>query len=278
MQFVSNKIKYFVLVLFLAIGGGAFIRIGNAQNASFAGWPKMWEDKEMADMEIPLADRAHSPRQVSSEYYYRIPVRPIYKSYPAYVPGKEPSGYQEWLKQQEPEEVVFDVSKLKTEADWIRAGESVFDAPIFYDVLVRAEQVRDPEWYEKLGARAAKDGALPYFRYVIREKGKIELGTLSCAMCHTRMMPDGTVVKGAQGNFPFERAGVLWGIKSFTPERARNFERSFFSAPWIKPDTLAGLDEMSMEQLFEWHDAIPPGVIARHGTHPFHPAQIPDLL
>ncbi len=104
--------------------------------------------------------RAH----VSADYYYRIPVRPIYKSYPVYAPGREPAGYEEWLKRQEPE-TVFEVSKLKTEADWIKAGEVVFDAPIFYDALVRAADVKDPLWHVKTGALAAKDGSLPYFRY-----------------------------------------------------------------------------------------------------------------
>ncbi len=151
--------------------------------------------------------RAH----VSADYYYRIPVRPIYKSYPVYAPGREPAGYEEWLKRQEPE-TVFEVSKLKTEADWIKAGEVVFDAPIFYDALVRAADVKDPLWHVKTGALAAKDGSLPYFRYVVREKGKVELGTISCAMCHTRVMPDRTVIKGAQGNFPRVR-GFAWKPK-----------------------------------------------------------------
>ncbi|HXG67082.1 MAG TPA: di-heme oxidoredictase family protein [Blastocatellia bacterium] len=231
----------------------------------------------MASLEVPLADPAGSPVHVSAEYYYRIPVRPIYKSYPVYAPGQEPPGYEEWLKQQEPQ-TVFDAAKLKTEADWIKAGEIVFDAPISYDVLVRAAEVRDPAWYEKTGARAAKDGTLPWFRYVVREKGKVELGTLSCAMCHTRVMPDGTVVKGAQGNFPFEQAAELFAKQSFTPERLRIFERAFFGVPWIKPDPLAGLEQMSFEQIIEWHAAIPPGVLARHGTSPLYPAQVPDLI
>ena len=42
-------------------------------------------------------------------------VRPVYKTYPIYAPGKEPADYLEWLKQQEPE-IVFDAAKLKTEA------------------------------------------------------------------------------------------------------------------------------------------------------------------
>src|SRR5262245_9946122 len=239
--------------------------------------PKTWDDQAIASLEVPPADPAVSRAHVSADYYYRIPVRPIYKSYPVYAPGKEPAGYEEWLKQQEPE-TVFDASKLKTEADWIKAGEVVFDAPIFYDVLIRAADVKDPLWHEKTGALAAKDGTLPYFRYIVREKGKVELGTISCAMCHTRVMRDGTVIKGAQGNFPFELAGVHIAKQSFTPERLRILERSFFSAPWVKPDPLTGLDQMSPDQVAEWHAAIPTGVIARHGSSPFYPTQVPDLI
>lgn len=276
----ARNIRRLTLALFILLGVAFHICIGRAleTDRTFSpAIPKTWDDQEMASLEIPLADPAGSPVHVSADYYYRIPVRPIYKSYPVYAPGKEPAGYEQWLKQQEPE-TVFDVSKLKTEADWIKAGEVVFDAPTFYDVLVRAADVKDPLWHEKTGALAAKDGTLPYFRYVVREKGKIELGTISCAMCHTRVMPDGTAFKGAQGNFPFELAGVHFARQSFTPERLRIFERSFFSAPWIKPDPGAGLDQMSFDQMAELHAAIPSGVIARHGASPFYPSQVPDLI
>ncbi len=239
--------------------------------------PKVWDDENMSTLQVPLANSIASPRQVSSEYYYRIPVRPIYKSYPVYAPGKEPQGYFEWLKQQQPESA-FDTSKLKTEADWIKAGEVVFDAPTFYDVLVRASDVQDPSWHKSTGLQAAKDGTLPWFRYVVREKGKVELGTLSCAMCHVRVMPDQTVIKGAQGNFPFEKAGEVIAKNSFTLERLQRFERSFFGTPWVTPDPLAGLDRMSLEQIAELHGRIPPGVIARHGTNPFYPPQVSDLI
>lgn len=276
----TRRIKYLTLVLFALLGVAAHIGMGQAQDTDRAFTPtipKTWDDQAMASLEVPLADPAGSPVHVPADYYYRIPVRPVYKSYPVYAPGKEPPGYEEWLKRQEPE-TVFDAAKLKTEADWIKAGEMVFDAPIFYDTLVRAADVRDPQWHEKTGARAAKDGTLPWFRYVVREKGKVELGTLSCAMCHTRVMTDGAVLKGAQGNFPFERAAELFARQGFTPERLRIFERSFFGAPWIKPDPLAGLEQMSFEQIVEWHAAIPPGVLARHGTSPLYPAQVPDLI
>jgi hypothetical protein len=39
--------------------------------------------------------------------------------------------------------------------------------------------------------------------YIIREKGKIELGIFSCAMCHTRVMADGTTIKERRETFRF---------------------------------------------------------------------------
>src|SRR5215510_2235750 len=276
----TRNIKCLALALFILIGFAVSIGIGQELDTGRAFTPvipKTWDDQKMASLELPLPNTSVTRDHISSDYYYRIPVRPIYKSYPVYTPGREPAGYLKWLKEQEAE-TVFDVSGLKTEADWIEAGEVVFNSPIFYDVIVRVADVKDPQWHEKIGVQAAKDGTLPFFRYVVREKGKVELGTISCAMCHTRVMPDGTVIKGAQGNFPLELAGVHIAKQSFTPERLRIFERSFFSAPWVEPDPLAGLDQMSLDQMAEWHAAIPPGVIARHGSSPLYPTQVPDLI
>lgn len=276
----AKKIKCLALMLFFATGIFGVVHSSRAQEMAkgvSTTIPRVWDDEEMAALEVPLAEASASPKYISADYYYRIPVRPIFKSYAVYAPGKEPPGYLEWLKRQEPEPA-FDAAKLRTEADWLKAGEMVFEAPTFYDAVVRAADVRDPLWYEQLGVQAAKDGTLPWFRYVVREKGKIELGTISCAMCHTRVMPDGAVVKGAQGNFPFESAAELFFRKAMTVERARAFERSFFAAPWVKPDPLAGLDQASPDQIGEWHKAMPAGVIARQGSSIFYPPQIPDLI
>ena len=133
-------------------------------------------------------------------------MRPIYKSYPVYRPDKEPAGYLTSLQKQEPE-IVFDASRLKTKEDWIKAGEKVFDAPIEFESSgTLYSGVRDSAWYAQNRVPVMNDGILPFMRYVIREKGKVELGILSCAMCHSRVMPDGTVIKGAQGSFPDDRA------------------------------------------------------------------------
>jgi len=275
-----KSVRYFTLALLTLLAIAAHVHVGQAEKTEVAfapAIPKTWDDRAMASLEVPLADPSGSPVHVSADYYYRIPERPLYKSYPVYAPGKEPPGYDEWLKQQEPE-LAFDASRLRTEEDWIKAGEQVFDAPVFYGAIAQVSHVRDPEWYKKTGTPVAKDGTVPFFHYVIREKGKVELGTVSCAMCHTRVMSDGAVVKGAQGNFPFEHAAVLNSATRLTPEQVRFFERSFFGAPWVKPDPQAGLDQVSPRMFAEWHGAIPAGVIARQGTSPLSPAQIPDLI
>ena len=270
------KIK-FVAILILLISSVVFSQRKAHVTSTFTPViPRIWDDAEMARLQRPLVDNTASPKQIASDYYYRIPVRTIYKNYPVYRPGKEPAGYLEWLKQQEPA-TALDTSTLKTEADWLRAGELIFDAPISYDNIAQVDDVRNPEWYAKLNVPATPDGTLPWFRYVIREKGKVELGTISCALCHTRVMPDGAVVKGAQGNFPFERAAALT-VNRFKPEQALGFERSFFAAPWVKPDPLHEIEAMSLEELAQLHSAIPAGVIARHGTNPMFPPQVPDLI
>ncbi len=69
--------------------------------------PRAWDDKEVAQFEVPLAQRDRSPRYLSSEQYYALKVRPIYRTYPVYIAGRQPAGYMESLKQKEPEIIVF---------------------------------------------------------------------------------------------------------------------------------------------------------------------------
>src|SRR5262245_40727652 len=171
---------------------------------------RTWDDEAMKTLEVPLSEPSASPVHVPAAYYYSIPERTIFKTYPVYAPDKEPSGYIERIQSTEPEGA-FDPKKLKTELDWIRAGEIVFDAPITTGRLGSLEVtselfVRDPKWYAATKPPLTKDGSVPFLRYVVSQKGKVEVGILACGMCHTRVMPDGSVLKGAQGNFPFDRA------------------------------------------------------------------------
>ena len=54
--------------------------------------PKVWDDRAVETMEVPLAQRDRSPRYMTSAEYYALKVRPIYRSYPAYAKGREPAG------------------------------------------------------------------------------------------------------------------------------------------------------------------------------------------
>jgi len=281
---VKNLVAFVWPLMSVATG----IPAGRAQEADelHPVIPRTWDDAAMATLEVPLSNPIGSPKHVPAEYYYKIPVRPIYKSYAVYAPGHEPPGYQEWLKQQEPQVIWDDAGHrppLQTEAEWIKAGEIAFDAPSGYQgvrAVVTASDAQDPTWWMSVGAQFAKDGTLPGYCYVIRKKGQVEVGSLSCASCHTRLMPDGTLIKGAQGNFPFDRA--LGFIYRAVPPQALQSVRlgnyRLYGTPWLNPDPQSRLLQMSADEIASAHEAIPSGVQARHRASPFYPVQVPDLI
>ena len=248
--------------------------------------PKTWDTPAIESLQVQLADPRVSTKLISSSYYYSIPVRPIYKSYDVYRPDHEPRGYMDNLKRQKPQ-VIFDASKLKSEADWTKAGELVFDAPIeFVDGGTLYSEIRGMDWFVKNEVPVTREGVMPFMRWVVREKGKVELGILSCGHCHTRLMPDGMIIKGAQGNFPDDRT---FGYEQRIAEaRSKNKDtvlkefradiRRGYGAPWIKDDAGALADRMSVSELASVMEAITPGSCARQGTSPFYPADIPDLI
>jgi hypothetical protein len=277
------------LTVFLALTAFGTAALSQGPHATKAATkptiPHTWDDAAMQTLEVPLANPIGSPKPVSSSYYYKIPVRPIYKQYPVYAPGREPAGYMEWLKKQDPVILWNDAAnkpKLDTEADWIKAGEEVFSAPVFVDAsdkgYIALADIKDSDWYQKSGIPISKDGVLPFVHYIIREKGKIELGSFSCAMCHTRVMPDGTTIKGAQGNFPFERSLKFSRRPPFPTPVFREFNQALYAAPWVHPDPTDREMSMSSEQIIEVLQTIPPGVISRHRASNFDPVQIPDLI
>jgi hypothetical protein len=235
-------------------------------------------------MEVPLATPGASPVHAAPEFYDRIPVRPIYRSYPIYAPGREPPGYFDELARKAPE-IVFDPSRLTSDADWAAAGEAVFDAPVGYGATFTLAQVRDPAWYARHRVPLTRDGVMPFSRYVVRRPGVVEVGSGSCLMCHARVMPDGTVLKGAQGNFPVDRIiadnlrrqGAAAEPSAFL-EAIKLGQRIFFSMPWLQPDPMRRIDAMSLEEIATAYEAIPPGVTTRVNLSLFTPAQIPDLI
>jgi len=237
--------------------------------------PRTFDPQGMATFELPLAVPEFSPVHVSEDYYYSLPVRPIYRSYPVYHPEYEPAGYREMLLAAEPE-IVFDATTLETQEDWIAAGAEVFRAPISYNgPIVLPRDVSDPQWYADVGAGTTPDGIFPYARWVIREKGRLDLANVACAMCHTRLMPDGTLIEGAQGNVPFDLMFSHQLAAGVPVQAARSVTNLLVAAPWAQtPDVM----QMSIDELIGAYAAVPPGVIVRQGTSLYYPAKVPDLI
>jgi hypothetical protein len=271
-----------ILALVFCVQGAP--QANNATKSFVPSVPRAWDDAAIADLELPLSHAKYSLRIVSADYYYRIPVRPVYRTYPVYPMEREPPGYLDQLRQKEPV-IEFDARTLKTRDDWIRAGELVFDTPVTLDAPYRIEDVRDRDFVARTGVPLAPDGSIPTLRYVVRKKGQVQLGSFSCGMCHTRVQPDGLMIKGAQGNFPgdrilafdYRRRGATQR-EAIDKERASD-ARATFGIPWAKPDPLhERWIEMPLEEHLAVYEAIPPGVFARHRSSPFAPTALPDLI
>ena len=135
--------------------------------------PKTWDDQAMATLEVPLADATVSAVPVSADYYYRIPVRPIYKTYPIYHPSKEPPGYFERLKTVEPQIVRIDSSTVRTRNDWIRPGESSSIRRRITTSPARQCSFATRPTTRPVALPVARDDTVPFVKYVIREQGKV---------------------------------------------------------------------------------------------------------
>lgn len=240
--------------------------------------PRAWDDKEVARFEVPLAQPDRSPRYMTAEQYYALRVRPIYRWYTAYAPGREPAGYIESLKQKEPE-IVFDASKLRTKEDWIQAGKLVFESDVLFRPAPGAGPTIQPAF------QPSSNGVLPFFvpgyRYYVRKKGVLEVGINACANCHTRVISDGSLLEGAQGmvDQPPTQA-VLAAARERLPENYRGrLENNWvlFGAPWISTKQ-AFQTSLTKEDMIQEFAAQHPGVLARQGTSRSHPPHIPSLI
>ena len=145
--------------------------------------PRSWTDQELVGFRLPLAGLNKPPVMVPEQEYYALPENNL-KTYPVYTPDKEPPNYLDWLKQQDPKPLV-EVDKLKTQADWIAAGTEVFfgrELPRFSGSEDNLQLIRNPKILAAYRVQTTADGVLLGLRYIVREKGKLELGTDTCAM------------------------------------------------------------------------------------------------
>ena len=109
MKYFDRPLRNLTLAVVVATANSTTAPSIGAQNGSPV--PRMWNDDEMARLEVPLSHATFSPKHVSAKYYYQIPIRPIFRSYAVYAPGREPAGYFESLQQRDPEQIRIEASQ-----------------------------------------------------------------------------------------------------------------------------------------------------------------------
>jgi len=248
--------------------------------------PRLWDAKELATWATPIAGINATPTYYTEEEYYAAPEDNL-RTYPVYHPDYEPKGYQEWLKKQGAQPII-EPDKLKTDSDWIEAGRRVFDeldVPIVRTSNPRAfEFLRNREAIKKQGVVVTKDGVMPSLRWVVMKDGEIKLGLSECAGCHTRVMEDGTVIRGAQGNLHLDNealGALLEGFAKFNQKLGITLQQSeyiFYGVPWIKDDIHERFKTMSEEEINKVDGPPMPGTIPRFNGSPYYITKIPDLI
>jgi Di-haem oxidoreductase, putative peroxidase len=244
------------------------------------GVPKTWDDDALRQFELPRIGLGQPARHVSAEYYYRMPVDRIPRTYPVYAPDREPGGYLAWLMEQEPEEAI-DFSRLRSKDDWLRAGQVVFDAPFRAALSGPLAQTAE-QWRRFSGTqfypRAARDGTYPWARYWVAKKGDVRAFFTECGSCHTRVLDDGTVVPGAQGNL---NEGI-WHTVTLREAASVGpwiHDRvSAYAAPWLHPDPAEAYKTVTLDDAIDIERQIPAGVRDRDGASHLFPPKMPDLI
>ena len=266
------------LVLWLTIMIGV-----SAQTPTLIQAPRFWNDRDLSEWATPLAALNVRPGHFSERDYYAAPDAEFVRTYPVYFPGREPAGYWETLRTRKPEPLI--APGPRTTSDWIIAGKQVFeemDVPAFRSTDPQlVAMARSLEEVTKRGGHPQKDGQVLGLRWVPTSKG-LALGLRDCAGCHTRVMPDGSLLPGAPFNDPGD--GVIGelvarGSSFFFPrESPAQISWREFAVPWIVNDIHDSLKAMNEEESRMLAASAPPGTFARFNGSPYYLTKVPDLI
>ncbi|HYV03789.1 MAG TPA: hypothetical protein VFB82_04350, partial [Blastocatellia bacterium] len=246
--------------------------------------PKIWDAKQLATWATPVAGVNATPNFFSEEEYYAAPVDNL-RTYPVYHPDFEPKGYREWMIKQGAQPMI-DPEKLQTERDWIAAGRRVFEGLEF--PVTRTDDPRifkylgDRDEIKKADAEVTKDGVMLGMRYVVTKDGKLKVSLADCAGCHSRLMPDGSVLLGAPTK-TFTPGGISILVEGFGRDVERrkmtinDIEYAAYGAPWVKDDIHSRFKTMNPGEIFEVDGFPVNGTFARFNGSPYYVTKILDL-
>jgi len=291
-----RRTKGFALALLTLCGLFILIQGGKAQHSGSPTIPKTWDEAALADWATPVAGLNIRPTHISAKEYYSLPVENL-RTYPVYLPGREPEGYWEMLQHIGPQPLI-EPEKLKSEADWIEAGRRVFEEADHLHLrtldatLIAA--ARNPETFPQ----ALPDGTV-FARWVPTSQG-VALSFANCANCHLRYQTDGARVPGAPTMFGIRRAPatgpqrpslvnqvqmakrvVTGGAPFFMgaePLGTRLYQA--YGVPWRKDDINERVKTLSEAEYLALNGAIASrgGGVARWNGSLYYPAKIPDLI
>lgn len=261
--------------------------------------PTTWDETALADWATPVAGLNLRPTHITSAEYYSAPEHNL-RSYPVYMPGREPEGYWEMLQRVGPKPLI-EPATLKTEADWLRAGQRVFDEATtphltIYDPQIIA-RLRSREYLEQQRAEPSPDGTLGTLRWVPTPRG-VGLSTSICGGCHMLFRSDGVRIPGLSSRtevsrtHPFQAVGVRTDFleaQNRVTRGAAPFHMGTgplgaglyqaFGVPWLNNDPNLRLKTITES---EYNALIGAerngGAITRWSGSPLFPAKIPDLI
>lgn len=262
--------------------------------------PEVWDETALTDWATPIAGLNVRPTNLSARDYYSMAIENL-RTYPVYFPGREPDGYWEMLQRVGPKPLI-EPEQLTTEADWIRAGQRVFDEADHLHLrsldskLVAAARRADTF----KNAEPSPDGTVPSMRWVPTKSG-VALGFSNCSNCHVLPLPDGTRIPGAPefgtgaenqdrsrgpartlrlelyaakgvigiGDAPFVTGAEAPGAKRYEA----------FGVPWRTHDTNLGLKTITDDEDRELNAAFRrSGGLPRWNGSLYYPAKFPDLI
>jgi hypothetical protein len=260
--------------------------------------PKVWDEAALADWMTPLAGLNVRPTHIAAKEYYSMSEYNL-RSYPVYMPGREPQGYWEMLQHVGPKPLI-EPDKLKTEADWIDAGRRVFDEATTPQLTSFDPQLiarfRNREFLEE-HVRPSPDGTLG-FRWVPTPRGVALSRGGSCSGCHVLVRADGSRIPGASARAEVSRMRPfqVGGIRTDFFESANHVLRGappFFmgggtlgawlyqawGVPWLKDDPNQRLRNITSPEYAALVTAEREGgAITRWNGSILFPAKIPDLI
>ena len=249
--------------------------------------PRLWTANALAGWALPIAGVKATPIFYREDEYYAAPVDEVL-TYPFYVKSREPAGYRESLRQQGPRPLI-DPSTLTTEADWLAAGRAVFDGMHLKEFRTASPAALawadDPDLAAHQQVSVGRDGIVPGVRWLVDHDGVLKLTLTECSGCHNRLLPDGTVARGAQANLNLGSLPQACfdedAAASRLAGRTLALNESAYEAygvPWLKNDINARLKTMTKEEI-EKVDGPPfPGTFVRFNASPWMTTKIVDLI